>query len=496
MSVRAIPLMDYVPAISPRFRRPLHLAPLVEAFERTEREPVHAVGSVPPRHMKTETIKHGIVRRLRQNPRTRIAYVTYAASFALKKSREIRQLYQRTGGRVVEDANTLADWRTTDTGTDDGGLWATSVGGPITGEGFDLIIIDDPVKSRALAESGVEREKLIDWYRDTLSTREEPGASTILLMARWTPGDLAGHLLAEGWESINLPAISDKGEALCPERYPLSALLRIKETLGEYGWSSLYMGQPHARGGALFRDTRFYEALPERLRICIGVDFAYTKKTKADYSVAVVLGEASGVHYVLDVIRLQATAPEFKATLDGVCASYPGVRPFAFVGGTERGTVDMMNAQGGVQIDTAPATVDKFLRAQPVAAQWNAGRVLLPRSAPWLDAFVTEVVSFTGTDVHDDQVDALAGAYEAMRQTTIATANRAAFDAKVRGLYESFARNNEFGPEEERKQAVVDAERRRVVLNSARAQTLNDPGWQAKEAADWEAYVKRGGSKR
>lgn len=334
---------------------------------------------------------------------------------ALKKSREIRQLYQRAGGVVIEDANTLADWRTTDTGTDDGGLWATSVGGPITGEGFDLIIIDDAVKSRALAESGVEREKQLDWYRDTLSTREEPGASTIVLGARWTTGDLAGHLIANGWENINLPAINDLGEALCPERYPLAALERIRATLGEYGWQSLYMGRPFSKGGRVFGDCHFFDELPLGLTIRIGIDLAYSTRTHADRSVAVVLGELAGLFYVVDVLRLQVEAPEFIRQLRVLQRQHGGARMSGYFGGTERGVVDVMKTLG-LQVDAKVATADKFTRCQPVAAAWNGGRVLLPRQAPWLDAFVSELVAFTGLrDVHDDQVDALAGAFDHVR---------------------------------------------------------------------------------
>jgi hypothetical protein len=97
VSVRVLPLMDYIPALSPRFTRPLHLAPLVEAFERTEREPVHAVVCVPPRHMKSETAKHGIARRLRKNPHTRIAYVRFKRALS-----EIRTLTAKSFPRVQQ----------------------------------------------------------------------------------------------------------------------------------------------------------------------------------------------------------------------------------------------------------------------------------------------------------------------------------------------------------------------------------------------------------
>ena len=66
----------------------------------------------------------------------------------------------------------------------------------------------------------------------------------------------------------------------------------------------------------------------------------------------------------------------------------------------------------GLRVDAITAVTDKFSRAQPVAAAWRTGKVLVPRSAPWLDAFMGEVMNFTGvSDDHDDQVDALAGAF-------------------------------------------------------------------------------------
>jgi predicted phage terminase large subunit-like protein len=127
--------------------------------------------------------------------------------------------------------------------------------------------------------------------------------------------------------------------------------------------------------------------------------------------VAVVLAEAGGQLYVLDVKREQVAAPQFAATLRGLQAVYQGAPMFAFIGGTEKGTVDFLGTLG-LHIYAQPAKTDKFVRAQPVAASWNAGKVALPRTAPWVNAFVSEVLGFTGiADPHDDQVDALAGAF-------------------------------------------------------------------------------------
>ncbi len=108
-------------------------------------------------------------------------------------------------------ANSVAEWET----TMGGGLRAVGVGGGVTGFGASLIVIDDPVKSRAEAESAKIREKVWDWFNDDLYTRLEPNGAIILIQTRWHEDDLAGRLLremedgGEQWEVISLPAIAE-----------------------------------------------------------------------------------------------------------------------------------------------------------------------------------------------------------------------------------------------------------------------------------------------
>lgn len=107
--------------------------------------------------------------------------------------------------------NTVAEW---ETGLG-GGVRAVGVGGGITGFGAGLVIIDDPVKSRAEAESKTYRDKVWEWFSDDLYTRLEPNASIILIQTRWHEDDLAGRLLRESsdggehWDVISLPALAE-----------------------------------------------------------------------------------------------------------------------------------------------------------------------------------------------------------------------------------------------------------------------------------------------
>ncbi|MGD9563718.1 MAG: phage terminase large subunit [Pyrinomonadaceae bacterium] len=110
--------------------------------------------------------------------------------------------------------NTSAEWETNAGGS----LRAVGVGGGVTGFGADLIVIDDPVKSRAEAESPTRRRRLWEWYRDDIQTRLEPDAAVVLIQTRWHENDLAGRLLEEmqtagdQWTVINLPALAERNE--------------------------------------------------------------------------------------------------------------------------------------------------------------------------------------------------------------------------------------------------------------------------------------------
>lgn len=412
--LRRLPLQSFIPTLSPKFQAPSHLSILTSTLERAEREPVRVVVSTPPRMGKTETLLHFVPWLLGRHPERQIAYISYAQRFAEKKSRKARELARRANVPMAADAQSRADWRTS---IDDGGVWTTSIGGSVTGEGFHLMLVDDPVKDRATAESAIERDKAWDWFNDTAFSRLEPNGSCIVNMARWHEDDLAGRLVKDGWSELTLPAISDAGESLWPERWPLDRLREIERQLGPYGWASLYMGEPRPRGASVFRDVVFYDALPNTYRVAVGIDLAYTAKTHADYSVAVVLAESDGKYYVLDVRREQVALPEFTKTLRVLRDGYPGARWLWYTSSTEKGLADQLREGAGFPLLGEIAAADKFVRAQPVAAAWNAGAVLVPRQAAWLSAFVSEVCGFSGVaDKHDDQVDAFAAAFDLLKR--------------------------------------------------------------------------------
>ena len=184
------------------------------------------------------------------------------------------------------------------------------------------------------------------------------------------------------------------------------------------------MGRPFNRGGKVFHAERYYDVRPAQLRIAVGIDLAYSKKTSSDWSVVVVLGmdDATGRIYVLDVVRMQTSSPTFAERLKGVLKTHGAQEARWYYAGAELGIADFIRTLD-VGIEALPASVDKYIRSQPLAAAWNdevdgvrgEGRIFVPRRAEWLLDFLAELSAFTGgEDLHDDQVDAFAAAFDAL----------------------------------------------------------------------------------
>lgn len=425
--------MSAVPRLSPHLTRPYWLAPLADVLRRCFLAsaglgpPVRAGVSVPSQHGKTVTIETAIAEWLRHRPQDPILYASYNDDIVKIKSGEIRDLARLNGVQIRSDARSKSTWTT----TRGGGLLARAlVGGPITGmPGLRLVVIDDPYKGRREAESAAWRRDVWESFTSNVFSRLHPTTSVLINHTRWHEDDLYGKLKREhgdGWEFHNLPAINDAGEALWPEGQPPS-LLAEKRAMSEYDWWSIYMGQPRSREGKLFHGISYFDEAPPVRRVAIGVDLAYTAKSSADWSVAVVMAEAHGQYYVLDVLRRQTSAPDFASELRSLVQRYPGAPVLSYMQATERGTASFFR-QMGIPLTERHASLDKFQRAQPVAAAWKAGKIHIPARAPggsqpptWVGPYTSVILDFSGLgDAYDDDVDATAAAFDALSQGTLA----------------------------------------------------------------------------
>ncbi|MEJ7846936.1 MAG: phage terminase large subunit [Pyrinomonadaceae bacterium] len=355
--------------------------------------------------------------------------------------------------RVSARLNTAAEWET----AEGGGVRAVGVGGGVTGFGAGLIVIDDPVKSRAEAESPTYREKTWDWFNDDIYTRLEPDAAIILIQTRWHEDDLAGRLLkdaeeegGEQWDVICLPALAKEfgalgelgefgepklwkphelskpdplnrkpGQALCPQRFDEKALERIKRKLGSYSFSALYQQRPVPAGGGLFKREWFKKIIdkaPDGLKWKRGYDLAVSTKTSADYTASFrCAADSLGNIYIEGGFRGRLEYPEQRRYMIGRMMAEKN---------TEHGIELALHGQAFVQdlrrevkLSNVPfrgvkVSGDKFTRALAWSNRAEEGKIILVRG-PWIQDFIEEACRFTGNGgAHDDQIDAVSLAVE------------------------------------------------------------------------------------
>lgn len=301
-----------------------------------------------------------------------------------------------------------------------GAFYGVGVGGPLTGRGAHLLLIDDPVKNREDAESEVIRKKTKDWYTSTAYTRLMPGGRIVVIQTRWHEDDLSGWLLEqhkqEGWVVLNLPAIDDDGNALWPEQYPVEVLDKIRQAVGPRDWSALYQQRPAPDSGDYFKKDWIFpvENVPPRAEMAIygASDYAVTADG-GDFTVHVVVGVANdGRLYLLDLWRKQASSDVW---VDSLCSLVLKWRPIGWA--EETGQIKsgigpflvkrMMETGAYVAREQFPTRGgNKAVRAQSIRGRIASGGLHVPADAPWYADLISEMMSFP-VGVHDDQVDAL-----------------------------------------------------------------------------------------
>lgn len=308
---------------------------------------------------------------------------------------------------------------------------SAGVGGGITGMGFDLGIIDDPIKDPKDAESEVVREALWEWYTGAFWTRQAPGARILLTMTRWHEDDLAGRLLemaksdpkADQWTVLKLPGICEDptpeyerrkvGQALWPARADVPYYDAMRANSARQ-FEAMCQQNPTAREGAMFKvgNLEIVDAAPAQANRVRYWDKAATDGG-GDWTAGVRMAEAGGVYYVEDVRRGQWATDERDrlirqtAELDGREVRIGGEQePGASGKDAARAFIRLLT---GFSVRCDPASGSKELRADPLSSQVNAGNVKLVRGG-WNKTFVEEVRQFPHGK-RDDQVDAASGAF-------------------------------------------------------------------------------------
>ncbi|GHT09111.1 terminase [Bacteroidia bacterium] len=294
---------------------------------------------MPPQHGKSE----GSTRRLPafivgKKPDTKVAIISYSASKSRKFNREIQRVidtpeYNAIFPNTVLGASKFSDNTDTWIRTADefeivgrrGSVKTVGVGGALTGEPVDVLIMDDIYKDAKTAWSPVVRESVSDWYDTVAETRLHNGSQQLIVFTRWHEDDLAGTLLRQqgiydptenpnGWVVVIYQAIKQgspteydprgEGEALWDERHSLEKLQSIR-LRNPHVFDSLYQQDPKPAEGLMYENGFVEYGIKPASQYCIRKAYVDTADTGADYLCAIIYDETEIGNYLVDVMYTQ-----------------------------------------------------------------------------------------------------------------------------------------------------------------------------------------------
>lgn len=391
--------------------------------------------NIPPRHMKSleVTVCYPVWTWIR-HPEKRFIKVSYSDSLSRKHNIIARDIirspwYQGNWGgafSLKDDVNRQNEFKNNHQGF----MLSTSVGGALTGEGGDVIIIDDP-QNPLMANSEAEREASVGFFKNTLQTRlNDPKTGVfIIVMQRLHENDLTGHILSEslGYEHLCLPAIAEErtvirfpvsgkelvrepGDILNGGRFDREVLDGMKKSMGSAQFAGQFQQTPAPAEGIIFRRewmTDFYTHAPKTSDIQ-SWDMAFTKSEGSAKVAGFVMGRRGADIYIKDLVNDKMDFTESVAAVRALSGKWKSARA----------KVVENKANGPAIVNTLkkeiPGMVEfnpkgsKEERAMSVTPYFEAGNIHFPdpKTNPWVDDLIRDLLIFP-KGAYKDTVDAL-----------------------------------------------------------------------------------------
>ncbi|MCC0022862.1 MAG: phage terminase large subunit [Hyphomicrobiaceae bacterium] len=393
--------------------------------------------TMPPRHLKSILTSVALPAWLMgRDPTIRLLTASYSGELAARHTRDFRQVigsarYQRIFPRMrVRPGQDRQNEQVTTLG---GFRHATSFGGTLTGLGGRLIIIDDPIKADDIM-SDAERKRVNEQFDRAFSTRlDNPGTDAIIIvMQRLHDDDLVGHLTntpGHGWTVLNIPAIAPEDmdyrignradqiyhrqveEVIDDRRMSREALDRLRQQMGSRAFDAQYNQNPAGHAGNVIRRAwlHHYETAPDRrdlLAVVQSWDTAFEQGEDNDWSVCTTWGLDREHLYLLDVVRERLEFPSLLRRAVQLAEHHRANQVLIEKAASGRSLAQSLRSQLCVKVISLSPHGDKEARIAGVSHMFEAGTVLLPREASWLETFERELLGFP-TSAHDDQVDSV-----------------------------------------------------------------------------------------
>ena len=438
-----------------------HIDAIAEHLDAvTSREIKRLIITIPPRTSKSRLVSiFWPAWSWIKKPSEKFLCSSYAFDLAIEHSVYCRRViqsdwYQREWSKLfslTSDANRRSYFENDASGYR---MATSAVAAKGTGFGGSCLIVDDPISVKE-APSKARRLAVIEWWSQVMTSRlnnPKEGAKVIVCQ-RTHMNDLVGYILEKDreedgfdWDVLNIPmeynprktVVSSLGwedprevndELMWPEMYGPLEVASIKRELGTYGWNSQFNQSPSPPvGGIVNRDWwKYYDDIPLNIhgdmdldQIVHSWDFTFKSSDTSDYVVGQVWGAKGAQRLILDQVRGRMSFTQSIKAIRNLCDKWPANMVLVEDKANGPAIIQVLKKEIPALIPFDPGSADKVSRLESISPQIEAGDVLLPRRAGWVDDYIEEFASATpdGGGQYWDQIDATTQALIRMTNTT------------------------------------------------------------------------------
>ncbi|WP_395877440.1 phage terminase large subunit [Ehrlichia muris] len=378
------------------------------------------------------------------NPQARIIVASYSQILSERLSLDNRHIlqsewYKKLFPHVIlsKDQNTKRKFQTTQRGY----RFATSVGGSITGEGGDILIIDDPMNPMQ-ALSKTYRQRVCHWFEQSFMTRlnDRKNSIVVIVMHRLHTDDLTGYLLSKKtynkWHILSLPIIAEKNNTFysitSPWKFKHGNKIRnvlhirkegdplykkhgkkyieeLKSDLGSYAFAAQCQQHPiHLSSGIIkYKWIQRYSSYNnEDSNITQSWDTASSSNKKSNYSVCTTWSYKNNCFFLLEVYKVKLEYQQLKQAIINLANHW---KPNAILIEKKASGLQIIQELSSISttsiIGIVP-TANKVTRFYKIIPIFESRKIFLPYDSPWLSDFEQELLSFPNTQ-NDDQIDSM-----------------------------------------------------------------------------------------
>lgn len=381
--------------------------------------------NIPPRSLKsiiTSVAFPAFI--IGKDPTKKIISASFARSLSIKHALDTRFVMESSWYRQLFPVTKLSKKQNQKSKfmTNHGGFrMAVSVGSMVTGEGADILIIDDPHNPSHIY-SNKRRQQVLNWYDETLSTRlnDKKEGMIILVMQRLHEDDLSAHLSKDyGFNILQIPAIASEereyivrgqkyiqktGEIFDTKRFSRKILDNIQKEMGYRSYLAQYIQKPVEASNMLkFSDLSFYEHLKLEFEyFALSIDTAIHQKEESDYSVCSIWGVKQDYYYLIQLYRAKPSYSQLKSKIISYVRKYKPRYILIEDHGSGSILIQDMKYLGIENIISIRPKFDKITRFTNILGMIESARVKFPKRAD----LIGELTTFPHSK-HDDIIDSI-----------------------------------------------------------------------------------------